>query len=100
MMNLIMLSSACSLIMILCGLWNFIFFFKHLLCTLLSLEFMVLGVFWLLSMQLSGVGQENYFSLFFLVLGACEGVLGLTLLILMVRGCGSDLFLSLNLLEC
>nr|UEK25894.1 NADH dehydrogenase subunit 4L [Thalamita sima]UEV85630.1 NADH dehydrogenase subunit 4L [Thalamita sima] len=87
-------------IMILCGCWGFISYNKHMLNSLLSLEFMMLGVFWLMSTQLALVGSEVYFSLFFLTLAACEGALGLTMLILVVRSHGNDVFSSFNLLEC
>nr|UBD09524.1 NADH dehydrogenase subunit 4L [Leptodius exaratus] len=89
-----------SLFLVLCGLWSFISYHKHLLNSLLSLEFMMLGVFWLLSSQMTGVGSESYFSLFFLTLAACEGALGLSLLVNMVRSHGNDRFSSLSLLEC
>nr|YP_009002498.1 NADH dehydrogenase subunit 4L [Chaceon granulatus]APD28346.1 NADH dehydrogenase subunit 4L [Chaceon sp. BZ-2016]BAO48254.1 NADH dehydrogenase subunit 4L [Chaceon granulatus] len=89
-----------SLFMVFCGLWSFIFYHKHLLNSLLSLEFMMLGVFWLLSMQLVAVGSEVVFCLFFLTLAACEGALGLSLLVFMVRSHGNDIFSSFNLLEC
>nr|YP_010952835.1 NADH dehydrogenase subunit 4L [Tetraloides nigrifrons]WMQ53255.1 NADH dehydrogenase subunit 4L [Tetraloides nigrifrons] len=99
-MSILSLSAVSSLFMVLCGLWSFIKYHKHLLNSLLSLEFMMLGVFWLLSMQTSSVGNEIYFGLFFLTLAACEGALGLSLLIYVVRSHGNDLFMSLSLLEC
>nr|YP_009863734.1 NADH dehydrogenase subunit 4L [Neilupotamon xinganense]QKE31065.1 NADH dehydrogenase subunit 4L [Neilupotamon xinganense] len=89
-----------SFIMIACGLWSFISYHKHLLSSLLSLEFMMLGVFSLLMLQVSGVGSEAYFVLFFLTLVACEGALGLSLLVFIVRSHGSDYFSSINILEC
>nr|YP_010952809.1 NADH dehydrogenase subunit 4L [Trapezia rufopunctata]WMQ53229.1 NADH dehydrogenase subunit 4L [Trapezia rufopunctata] len=89
-----------SFFMVLSGLWSFVNYYKHLLNALLSLEFMMLGVFWMMSMQLSGIGSESYFTLFFLTLAACEGALGLTLLVMAVRSHGNDRFMSFNLLEC
>nr|YP_011010727.1 NADH dehydrogenase subunit 4L [Menippe rumphii]WPW47617.1 NADH dehydrogenase subunit 4L [Menippe rumphii] len=100
MMNFSMLWVMSSFFMIFCGLWGFISYHKHLLNSLLSLEFMMLGVFWLMSIQMSNVGSEVYFSLFFLTLAACEGALGLSLLVFMVRSHGNDQFMSFNLLEC
>nr|UEK25934.1 NADH dehydrogenase subunit 4L [Rhithropanopeus harrisii]UEK25947.1 NADH dehydrogenase subunit 4L [Rhithropanopeus harrisii] len=100
MMNFAVLSVFSSIFMVFCGLWSFISYHKHLLNSLLSLEFMMLGVFWLLSMQVTNVGSEVYFSLFFLTLAACEGALGLSLLIHVVRSHGNDRFMSFNLLEC
>lgn len=87
-------------VIVFCGIWGFINYRKHILNSLLSLEFIILGVFWLLSTQLALVGREIYFSLFFLTLAACEGALGLTMLILVVRSHGRDVFSRFNLLEC
>lgn len=88
------------IVMIFCGVWGFITYNKHILNSLLRLEFMILGVFWLIRSQLTLVGREIYFSLFFLTLAACEGSLGLTILILVVRRHGNDVFNRFNLLEC
>nr|UAM92185.1 NADH dehydrogenase subunit 4L [Geosesarma faustum] len=100
MMNFSFLMMMSSLFMIFCGLWMFISYNKHLLNLLLSLEFMMLGIFWLLSLQISNVGSEIYFILFFLTLVVCEGALGLSLLVLIVRSHGNDYFKSFNVLEC
>nr|YP_009509587.1 NADH dehydrogenase subunit 4L [Pilumnus vespertilio]AUN45004.1 NADH dehydrogenase subunit 4L [Pilumnus vespertilio] len=100
MMNFSELSVISAFVMVFCGLWKFIGYYKHLLNSLLSLEFMMLGVFWLLSMQVTVMGGEVYFSLFFLTLSACEGALGLSLLVMIVRSHGNDRFSSFNLLEC
>nr|BDL61384.1 NADH dehydrogenase subunit 4l [Guinusia dentipes] len=100
MMNLSLLSGFSSLVMIFCGLWSFVSYHKHLLNSLLSLEFMMLGIFWLLSLQSSMVGNEIYLCLFFLTLTVCEGAIGLSLLVLIVRSHGNDYFKSFNVLEC
>lgn len=89
-----------AVFIIFCGLWRFISYNKHLLNSLLRLEFIMLGVFWLLRLQLSIVGREIYISLFFLTLAVCEGALGLSLLVLIVRRHGNDYFKRFNLLEC
>nr|YP_011014489.1 NADH dehydrogenase subunit 4L [Scopimera longidactyla]WQA11155.1 NADH dehydrogenase subunit 4L [Scopimera longidactyla]BCD33132.1 NADH dehydrogenase subunit 4L [Scopimera globosa] len=100
MVNFSFLMTLCSLIMIFCGLSSFISYHKHLLNSLLSLEFMMLGIFWLLSLQMSTVGSEIYFGLFFLTLVVCEGALGLSLLVLIVRSHGNDYFKSFSVLLC
>nr|QUL60380.1 NADH dehydrogenase subunit 4L [Mictyris thailandensis] len=100
MMNLGFVSIISSMIMIFCGLWSFIYYHKHLLNSLLSLEFMMLGIFWLLSLQMSNVGSEVYLSLFFMALAVCEGALGLALMVLIVRSHGNDQFKSFSVLEC
>nr|BDL61488.1 NADH dehydrogenase subunit 4l [Arcotheres sp. GK-2022] len=89
-----------ALFMFLGGISSFISFHKHLLNSLLSLEFMMLSSVWLLCLQLSPVGNEVYFGLFFLGLVVCEGALGLSLLVYIVRSHGNDYFKSFNVLEC
>lgn len=67
---------------------------EHLLSTLLRLEFMVLGVFFLLLRALrSGI---LFYSLIYLVITACEGALGLSILVAIRRVYGGDYFKSLN----
>uniref|UniRef100_UPI0030DEA2FE NADH dehydrogenase subunit 4L n=1 Tax=Austruca sindensis TaxID=1316774 RepID=UPI0030DEA2FE len=100
MMNLNLFTMFVALGMIFCGLWSFISYHKHLLNSLLSLEFMMLGIFWLLSISMSMVGSEIYVGLFFLTLAVCEGALGLSLLVLIVRSHGNDYFKSFSVLEC
>nr|WOR81157.1 NADH dehydrogenase subunit 4L [Micraspides sp.] len=73
---------------------------SHLLHTLLSLEFIMLSIFWFLNIFLVEVSSELYFGLFFLTLVACEGALGLSLLVVVVRSHGNDYFDSLNILQC
>nr|YP_010988631.1 NADH dehydrogenase subunit 4L [Anaspides clarkei]YP_010988709.1 NADH dehydrogenase subunit 4L [Anaspides jarmani]WOR80923.1 NADH dehydrogenase subunit 4L [Anaspides clarkei]WOR81027.1 NADH dehydrogenase subunit 4L [Anaspides jarmani]WOR81040.1 NADH dehydrogenase subunit 4L [Anaspides jarmani] len=73
---------------------------KHLLNTLLSLEFIMLGIFWLLSLSLVKIGYDIYFVLFFLTFAACEGALGLSLLVSIVRTHGNDCFSNFGILQC
>nr|YP_010625203.1 NADH dehydrogenase subunit 4L [Procambarus dupratzi]WBG72643.1 NADH dehydrogenase subunit 4L [Procambarus dupratzi] len=95
-MNTLNLIYVCSVIMLFCGVSSFVSNRKHLLNTLLSLEFMMLGVFWVMVMYIMSVGVEMYFVLFFLTLGVCEGALGLSLLISIVCSHGNDYFGSFN----
>nr|YP_010046682.1 NADH dehydrogenase subunit 4L [Tripteroides tasmaniensis]QPJ78613.1 NADH dehydrogenase subunit 4L [Tripteroides tasmaniensis] len=73
---------------------------KHLLCTLLSLEFMVLTLFSLLLLYLNYMNYEGYFSMFFLSFCVCEGVLGLSVLVSMIRTHGNNYFQSFSILQC
>nr|YP_010988644.1 NADH dehydrogenase subunit 4L [Paranaspides lacustris]WOR80936.1 NADH dehydrogenase subunit 4L [Paranaspides lacustris] len=82
------------------GLIMFVSKRKHLLNTLLSLEFTMLGIFWLLSLSLVKIGHDIYFVLFFLTLAACEGALGLALLVSIVRTHGNDCFSNFSILQC
>nr|UPX88308.1 NADH dehydrogenase subunit 4L [Astacus leptodactylus]WRI60332.1 NADH dehydrogenase subunit 4L [Astacus leptodactylus] len=88
----------CSLLMFFCGMSAFISNRKHLLNTLLSLEFLMLSNFWAMSLYFSSVGIEVYVVLFFLTLGVCEGALGLSLLVSIVRSHGNDYFGSFNMM--
>nr|YP_010230029.1 NADH dehydrogenase subunit 4L [Diaphanosoma excisum]QST19911.1 NADH dehydrogenase subunit 4L [Diaphanosoma excisum] len=72
---------------------------KHLLATLLSLEGLMLMMFMAL-MYLSSLSVFHGFILIFLTLVACEGALGLSILVLIVRNYSSDYFGSMNSLTC
>nr|YP_001936615.1 NADH dehydrogenase subunit 4L [Eremobates cf. palpisetulosus SEM-2008]ACA49843.1 NADH dehydrogenase subunit 4L [Eremobates cf. palpisetulosus SEM-2008] len=82
------------------GLFSFLSNRKHLLSMLLSLEYMVLSMFYLLSFVLVGYFDEDYMLLFYLTVVVCEGVLGLSLMISMSRVLGGDYFSSMSLLQC
>lgn len=63
---------------------------EHLLSTLLSLEFIVLGVFLIFIISLGAEG--HFYSLVYLIFTACEGALGLSILIAIGRSHGGDYF--------
>nr|YP_009689600.1 NADH dehydrogenase subunit 4L [Lepidurus arcticus]QCZ36045.1 NADH dehydrogenase subunit 4L [Lepidurus arcticus] len=89
-----------GLIMVLSGVWVFVFYRRHLLAVLMSLEGMMLGQFFLLCNMFALLGYEFYFLLVFLVLMVCEAALGLAILISIVRSHGSDYFNSFTTLQC
>nr|YP_001798463.1 NADH dehydrogenase subunit 4L [Trigoniophthalmus alternatus]ABS57561.1 NADH dehydrogenase subunit 4L [Trigoniophthalmus alternatus] len=82
------------------GIMVFVSVRKHLLAVLFSLEYIVLGIFILLGFFLVIFEVEVYFMLYFLTLAVCEGALGLSILVSLVRMCGNDYFLSFNTLRC
>uniref|UniRef100_A0AAU7B9V3 NADH-ubiquinone oxidoreductase chain 4L n=1 Tax=Micropathus cavernicola TaxID=3073456 RepID=A0AAU7B9V3_9ORTH len=82
------------------GIWVFCSKRKHLLATLLSLEFIVLMLFLLLFNYLNLFNYELYFSMVFLTFAVCEGVLGLSILVSMIRTHGNDFFQSFVILQC
>nr|ALF04110.1 NADH dehydrogenase subunit 4L [Styloperla sp. YZD-2015] len=88
------------LLMFICGGWVFGSKCKHLLLTLLSLEFLVLSLFLLLFMFLNNFNYELFFSMIFLTFSVCEGALGLSILVSMVRTHGNDYFQSFSILQC
>nr|UZT67611.1 NADH dehydrogenase subunit 4L [Parnips nigripes] len=71
--------------------------YNHLLMSLMSLEIMMLSLMLMTYMFMLMLNFE-YFLLFYLVFIVCEGVLGLTLLILLIRFKGMDKLYLLNLL--
>nr|YP_004935214.1 NADH dehydrogenase subunit 4L [Ptychoptera sp. ATB-2011]AET13026.1 NADH dehydrogenase subunit 4L [Ptychoptera sp. ATB-2011] len=89
-----------SLFLFISGLMVFVSNRKHLLVTLLSLEMIVLGLFSLLFLYLNSFNFELFFSMIFLTFSVCEGALGLSILISMIRTHGNDYFQSFSVLQC
>nr|YP_010713877.1 NADH dehydrogenase subunit 4L [Glyphocrangon regalis]WDD39097.1 NADH dehydrogenase subunit 4L [Glyphocrangon regalis] len=89
-----------SFFSILAGVLAFIGSRKHLLNILLSLEYIMLSIFWFMTIVMVNMGGEGYFVLFFLTFAVCEGALGLSLLVSIVRSHGNDKFRSFSLLKC
>nr|AJA05986.1 NADH dehydrogenase subunit 4L [Luehdorfia chinensis] len=96
MMNLMMW----FIILIMFIIGNMIFVFKHkpLLVVLLSLEFIVLSIFFFLVIYLSYIEYDMYMLMIFLLFSVCEGALGLSILVSMIRTHGNDYFQSFSLL--
>nr|YP_009995528.1 NADH dehydrogenase subunit 4L [Ferdinandea cuprea]QNQ07369.1 NADH dehydrogenase subunit 4L [Ferdinandea cuprea] len=82
------------------GIIVFISNCKHLLSMLLSLEYIVLSLFYMLFIYLNMLNYENYFMMVFMTFSVCEGVLGLSILVSMIRTYGNDYFQSFNILQC
>nr|ALO77018.1 NADH deshydrogenase subunit 4L [Mordellidae sp. GENSP02] len=70
---------------------------KHLLLMLLSLEYIVLFLFVLTFFYLS-FSSDYFFSMIFLTFSVCEGALGLSILVSLVRTHGNDYFKSFSIL--
>nr|YP_009047803.1 NADH dehydrogenase subunit 4L [Danaus chrysippus]YP_009259154.1 NADH dehydrogenase subunit 4L [Idea leuconoe]AHA84111.1 NADH dehydrogenase subunit 4L [Danaus chrysippus]ALO81921.1 NADH dehydrogenase subunit 4L [Idea leuconoe] len=94
MMNMYMV----SLVMFMVGNMIFVSQHKHLLVVLLSLEFIVLSLFLLMMMYLMMINYNLYMLMIFLVFSVCEGALGLSILVTMIRTHGNDYFQSFNLI--
>lgn len=73
---------------------------KYVLIILIRLEFIGLILFFIIYLNLSNFGLETYFLMVFLTFCVCEGVIGLSLLVNMIRSHGNDLIKSLNFLKC
>lgn len=73
---------------------------KHLLVTLISLEFIVLVLYLFIYRFLSLINYEYFFSIVFLTFRVCEGSLGLAILVSLIRTHGTDYFQTYNILQC
>nr|ARH54672.1 NADH dehydrogenase subunit 4L [Stenurella nigra] len=69
---------------------------KHLLLMLLSLEFIVLSLYFGIFIYLMMLNYEYFFSMIFLTMSVCEGALGLSILVLMIRTHGNDYILTFS----
>nr|YP_010021582.1 NADH dehydrogenase subunit 4L [Neoasterolepisma foreli]QOL10510.1 NADH dehydrogenase subunit 4L [Neoasterolepisma foreli] len=87
------------MLLIFISFWCFVSQRSHLLVTLLSLEFIVLMMYMYMSYCLGGV-EEVYFCLLFLSFCVCEGALGLSIMVSVVRTHGNDYFNSFIMLKC
>ena len=70
---------------------------KHLLATLLRLEYVMLCLFIILMLRGSQGATEGYLALIFLVFAVSEGAVGLSILVVMARRHGGDYFKRFNL---
>nr|QTC08184.1 NADH dehydrogenase subunit 4L [Parachauliodes rastellus] len=95
-----MILNSFIMIMFMCGIWVFISKRKHLLLMLLSLEFIVVSLFAWVMLFLYVFNYELYFSMIFLTFTVCEGALGLSILVSMIRTHGNDYFNSFSILKC
>nr|YP_010533960.1 NADH dehydrogenase subunit 4L [Condylostylus luteicoxa]UXX49974.1 NADH dehydrogenase subunit 4L [Condylostylus luteicoxa] len=86
--------------MFLVGVVVFVLNRKHLLSMLLSLEFIVLSLFCLLMVFLLSLSNQSFFSMMFLTFSVCEGALGLSILVSMIRTHGNDYFQTFSVLQC
>nr|AMP43829.1 NADH dehydrogenase subunit 4L [Xylomya moiwana] len=82
------------------GIITFVSNRKHLLSMLLSLEFIVLSLFLLLFIFLGYYYSEMFFTMLFLTFSVCEGALGLSLLVSLIRSHGNDYFQTFSILQC
>nr|YP_009937433.1 NADH dehydrogenase subunit 4L [Trigonopterus kotamobagensis]QNT26943.1 NADH dehydrogenase subunit 4L [Trigonopterus kotamobagensis] len=72
--------------------------YKHFLLMLLSLEMVVLSLYMGMFMYISFYSYEYFTCMVFLVMGVSEGVLGLSLLVMIMYSHGSDMVLSFDAL--
>nr|YP_009731651.1 NADH dehydrogenase subunit 4L [Neoplerochila paliatseasi]QHR79418.1 NADH dehydrogenase subunit 4L [Neoplerochila paliatseasi] len=68
---------------------------SHLLLTLIGIEFLMIVIFLIMYFNFIIFGVELYFLMIFLIMLVCEGSLGLSMLVSMIRSHGSDMVNSL-----
>nr|YP_010117775.1 NADH dehydrogenase subunit 4L [Diplonevra funebris]QPN53548.1 NADH dehydrogenase subunit 4L [Diplonevra funebris] len=86
--------------MFLSGMYMFVSLRKYLLSMLLSLEFIMLSLFVYLYLYLMFNNYEVYLLMMFIIFMVCEGALGLSILVSMIRTYGNNNFQSINILKC
>nr|YP_010437857.1 NADH dehydrogenase subunit 4L [Ischyja marapok]UTB53989.1 NADH dehydrogenase subunit 4L [Ischyja marapok] len=87
------------IIMFIIGNMIFVLKHKHLLIILLSLEYLVLSIFFFMLVFLNYIEYDMYMLMVFLVFSVCEGALGLSILVSLIRTHGNDYFQGFNLLS-
>jgi NADH:ubiquinone oxidoreductase subunit K len=92
--------NAVVLVATLNGLISFVLLRNHFISTLLRLEFASLSLYLLLFITTSNAPAESYICLAYLALAACEGALGLSLLVNIIKHRGNDFINSTNLTQC
>nr|ADD62153.1 NADH dehydrogenase subunit 4L [Takobia yixiani] len=95
-----LLTSSAIMVSVLMGLWSFAKLRSHIISSLLSLEFASLSVYLLLFKFITEAPSETYVSLVYLTLAACEGALGLSILVTLIKHKGNDYLSSPNLTQC
>nr|UMB89182.1 NADH dehydrogenase subunit 4l [Coptodryas elegans] len=69
---------------------------KHFLLMLISLEAMVLSIYMLMFFYFVQFSNETFINMIYLSLSVCEGVLGLTLLVILIRTHGMDMVMMFD----
>lgn len=87
--------SLVGLLIIVSGLWIFSSKREHLLSVLLRLEYIMLGIYFIIVTSLGA--QDLFYSLIFITFTACEGALGLSVLVIIRRTHGGDYFKTFNI---
>nr|YP_009503737.1 NADH dehydrogenase subunit 4L [Lasioderma serricorne]AWY13622.1 NADH dehydrogenase subunit 4L [Lasioderma serricorne] len=80
------------------GVLSFVLNRKHLLTLLLSLEFMIITLYFGLILYMNMYMYEFFFLMIFLTISVCESALGLSILVVMMRMYGNDYFKTFNVL--
>ena len=82
------------------GFYRFVSNRRHVLISLIRLEFIRIIIFFILIRCYAFDLMESYLSMFYLVFRACEGAFGLGVIVFVVRGFGNDIFNSVRTVQC
>nr|ASY95863.1 NADH dehydrogenase subunit 4L [Atta colombica] len=69
--------------------------YKHMLIMLMMMELLVINMSMIIYIMMVEVGMEFYL-VYYLIFSVCESVLGLSLLVMIVRFSGNDLYYMFN----
>nr|AWV83233.1 NADH dehydrogenase subunit 4L [Graptopsaltria bimaculata] len=92
--------SLCYMMMFVMGMISLCWNHKHIMMSLLSLEFIILSLFCYFSFILSYKMSDAFMLLTFLTFGVGEGVLGLSCLVVLIRSHGNDNLFMMNMMLC
>nr|WCH62811.1 NADH dehydrogenase subunit 4L [Dromaeolus sp. ZM-2022] len=95
MMNLYLTSGICLFYL---GLLSFCFKSNYFLLILLTLEFIVLILYFMLNLYMYMWLCDYYVGLIYITVAVCEGSLGLSILVSLIHSFGNDFFQSFNIL--
>lgn len=70
-----------------------------MILTIIILEFIIVSVFFNIYLILIIIERNFYLIIIFLTIGVCEGALGLSLIVIIVRFYGNDYLNSISLLK-
>lgn len=95
-----LLLCSCAVVSSVIGLWSFSKLRNHVIATLLRLEFASLSVYLYLVLLISRFPGELFITLVYLTMAACEGALGLSILVIVIKTAGNDYLKINNLAQC
>nr|YP_010035831.1 NADH dehydrogenase subunit 4L [Brontispa longissima]QQQ89059.1 NADH dehydrogenase subunit 4L [Brontispa longissima]UAJ48110.1 NADH dehydrogenase subunit 4L [Brontispa longissima]URQ17585.1 NADH dehydrogenase subunit 4L [Brontispa longissima] len=78
------------------GFFSFCLNRKHFLSLLLSLEFLMISLYFLMIQCFMMNEFSVFFMLLYLTISVCEGVLGLSIMVVLVRSMGNDFLMSFS----
>nr|YP_010276199.1 NADH dehydrogenase subunit 4L [Aphaenogaster japonica]UHY39321.1 NADH dehydrogenase subunit 4L [Aphaenogaster japonica] len=78
------------------SLFLLIFMYKYMLILLMLIEMVVVNITLLMFMYYSSFNLEFY-MIYYLIFSVCESVLGMSLLVMIIRYYGNDLYFMFNI---